>query len=345
MPIKYVNIPYPDFKLHEIIDPEQFDLNNDTFSKRLNEIIELLNTLTESAKEGGSGADKISLAPIAPFTSDKLQVFLQSIIDRLLSSESGSSGSEFIGSPSIEGVTGNTISEQLYSLKSLFDMLKSSVNTSIANKIGRDEVYTKNDVDKMALGLYRSVIEHKSFTLTEPSKTLELPSMWFNVDVDHIKVFVNGVYQTRSFEYAPTSKEITFNKELVAGTMIDVEIERNKRIYTSIENADINKAIGDSSTAKAGASQAIEVSSASLEIARVAKIRADESVERANAIIASTGDDNTEIVDGRLRSDGTVAPTLGVHIREIEQLTTNISIDAGLFGDSRSGVKIDGGVF
>lgn len=39
MPINPLNIPYPDFKIHEVIDPEQFDLNNERIVDKVNEVI------------------------------------------------------------------------------------------------------------------------------------------------------------------------------------------------------------------------------------------------------------------------------------------------------------------
>jgi hypothetical protein len=39
---------------------------------------------------------------------------------------------------------------------------------------------------------------------------------------------------------------------------------------------------------------------------------------RVSNIVAQTGNSNTEIVDARLRKDGTSATTLGVHVRELE---------------------------
>jgi hypothetical protein len=128
MAITNLNISYPDFTLGEVIDPEQFDLNNLETVNKINTIISVLNTITDSITDGGSGADSISLTAIAPFASTKLQVFLEDVITMLR----GTGGSAFIGAGTIAGVTGATVHAQLGSLKSLIDALTTSLNAEKA---------------------------------------------------------------------------------------------------------------------------------------------------------------------------------------------------------------------
>jgi len=52
-------------------------------------------------------------------------------------------------------------------------------------------------------------------------------------------------------------------------------------------------------------------------IAKQADKQSKEAITIAQNIIANAGNSNTEIVDGRLRDDGTAAPTIGEHIREV----------------------------
>lgn len=42
--IKNLVIPYPDFKLNDIIDPEQFDVNNADIVEKINEVITNINS-------------------------------------------------------------------------------------------------------------------------------------------------------------------------------------------------------------------------------------------------------------------------------------------------------------
>lgn len=50
---------------------------------------------------------------------------------------------------------------------------------------------------------------------------------------------------------------------------------------------------------------------------KAADAKSKTAIDRADNIIANVGNSNTEIVDSRLRIDGSAAPTLGRHLREI----------------------------
>lgn len=146
MTINNLQIPYPDFEMGQVIDPEQTDLNNRYLENKINEVIRLINKVTDSVEAGGSGADLISLTPIAPFTSNKVQAFLNEVITRLRSTADGVSGADFVASTTITGVTGNTVQAQLKSLKDLFDAEKARVTnamtaeTTRVNKLVNDEI-------------------------------------------------------------------------------------------------------------------------------------------------------------------------------------------------------------
>lgn len=47
MAINNVTIPFPDFKLQEVIDPDQFDANNASLVNKTNELVDKVNTLQE----------------------------------------------------------------------------------------------------------------------------------------------------------------------------------------------------------------------------------------------------------------------------------------------------------
>lgn len=164
--IERMNLPHPDFVLNEIIDPEEFDLNNATITEKINEVVVLLNTLTDSVVDGGSGADNISLTTVTPFISTKLQSFLEEVITRLRSTTANSSGADFIASTSITGVTGNTVQAQLKSLKGIFDTLQSQAN-SIQNQVTTNATnisnrYTKSEVDTKVTNLQNQVTTNAS---------------------------------------------------------------------------------------------------------------------------------------------------------------------------------------
>lgn len=131
--INSLSISFPDFKLQEIINPDEFDQNNADIVNKINSILGVLNQITDSVNDGGSGADAISLTPISSFTSNKLQTFLEDVTSRLQSTDSVSSGAGFIGAPTISGVTGSTVSAQLSSLKQILDALKVIVDSNVVS--------------------------------------------------------------------------------------------------------------------------------------------------------------------------------------------------------------------
>ena len=150
MAIESVYIPYPDFQLNEVIDPEQFDANNGYLVDKLNVIVSLLNQITDSS-ESGSGASLIDVSAIAPFASSKLQTFLQGVVARLQSIESTKSGSDFIGSSVITGVQGNTVQSQLQSLQANINKLKSDVQLVLNEKADKGNTYTVSQIDTLLM--------------------------------------------------------------------------------------------------------------------------------------------------------------------------------------------------
>lgn len=142
-------IPYGDFKLYDVIDPEQHDLNNATIILKINAVKDIVNQIINSAVDGSSGADLISLTPIQGFVSNKLQAFLSEVVSNLKSNN----GSLFIGSPSISGLSGTTVLDQLVSLNTIVTSLSSqltssisSVNSQISLKANSSDVYTKSEL-------------------------------------------------------------------------------------------------------------------------------------------------------------------------------------------------------
>jgi hypothetical protein len=159
MSIADLTIPFNDFKSLEIIDSEQFDLNNSEICTKINAVLTVLNQLTDSISDGGSGADKISLTAITPFVSTKLQSFLEEVMTRLRSTTDGASGADFLGSTLITGVSGVTIQAQLENLKSLLDSHRSSLDakdsdlqtqiTSNTNRVTSLETQTTSNTSRV----------------------------------------------------------------------------------------------------------------------------------------------------------------------------------------------------
>lgn len=133
--IEDLYLPYPDFKLQEIIDPEQFDINNEYTVIKMNQVLEVLNQIVNSIEDGQSGADLISLTPIPGFSSDKLQMFLEDFVQKL----NTVNGSAFIGTPALDGMPGLTVKEQLSQMKGIVDAIRSELSL-IINNSGNPEV-------------------------------------------------------------------------------------------------------------------------------------------------------------------------------------------------------------
>lgn len=147
MTINYKDIPYPDFVMGGLIDPEAFDLNNAVLLAGINETINTINKFLDSTTDGDSGADNISMTAIAPFISTKVQGVIEELVTKLTST----GGSTFVGVSPITGVTGTTVHAQLTSIKSQLATELSRIDalttrmataeTGIANR------YTKQEMD------------------------------------------------------------------------------------------------------------------------------------------------------------------------------------------------------
>lgn len=132
--IRNFNVTYPDFELGQIINPDEFDINNADIVIRINQIIEVLNQITDGIN--GNGADIIHIGDILPFTSERLQDFLQQLVDQLQSNEFDS-GARFIGASPITGVNGVTIQDQIESLYSLFIGVRDEITGRVNALDGR----------------------------------------------------------------------------------------------------------------------------------------------------------------------------------------------------------------
>lgn len=91
MTITSLVLPYPDFKLQEVIDPDQFDLNNQSISTKMNEISTAVNSNTTSitAKSDKSYVDTQDTGLQTQITSNKTADDARhaSLLDRMTSAE------------------------------------------------------------------------------------------------------------------------------------------------------------------------------------------------------------------------------------------------------------------
>lgn len=128
MAITDVSVPYPDFKLLDVIEPDQFDLNNSTLVEKINVMLAVLNQITDGVTDGTSGADAVSLTTIDVFTSTKLQSLLEEVITRLKATTDNASGADYIGATAIPELSGTTVQAQLESLKEFFTHYRKTVD-------------------------------------------------------------------------------------------------------------------------------------------------------------------------------------------------------------------------
>lgn len=160
MAIKDFNVSYPDFELDTIINPDEFDVNFADIMIRINQIIDVLNQITDGI--GGDGSDIIDIGDVLPFTSPKLQGFLDEFLTRLQSTEV-ESGAKFIGTSFIPDVQGGTVQDVLESLRSLHVALKALVESY------NDTIHARVDVVEGDMG----VIEGRVTVSEESIATLQ----------------------------------------------------------------------------------------------------------------------------------------------------------------------------
>lgn len=161
MPITDLTIPYPDFKMYEVIDSEQFDANNAQIIAKMNEIVQILGSVVGGTLNDNIIGSSVQVNPIEPFVSTDVQALFAEISTRLRSVADGLSGADLIGSTLITGVDGTTVQSQLESIKGLIDALilnDEGVTEGLAgHKISADHdarYYTKTLADeKMALNV------------------------------------------------------------------------------------------------------------------------------------------------------------------------------------------------
>lgn len=114
--IPVLQIPYDDFKMGDLIDPEQFDLNNLYFQNKVNEIVRFVNLLIASG-----GGEIINITPVPPFTATTVQGFLNEFTSAIQSITPDKSGATVIGSAPLTNLPGVNVEQQLKSINNLLD--------------------------------------------------------------------------------------------------------------------------------------------------------------------------------------------------------------------------------
>jgi len=140
MAIESKTLPYPDFVVNEILDPQEFDDNNATLVNAINEIIAKLNVITDSITDAGSGADNVALTAIDAFTSTTVQGIIEELNTQIKSVVDSASGADYVGATEIAGVTGTTVQTILENLKTLLDSAEGEGRTTESIKGNADNL-------------------------------------------------------------------------------------------------------------------------------------------------------------------------------------------------------------
>lgn len=128
-------IPFPDFMNGDVIDPEAFDENNAVIVGKLNQVVDLLNSLTAD-----NGASFISLVPSGGINGNNVQEFLTNLLTRLTSNVDGTSGASLVHTSEL-GFSSTDLEGVLKQLKSLVDL-----------KANSSETYTRDELSPFLSG-------------------------------------------------------------------------------------------------------------------------------------------------------------------------------------------------
>lgn len=147
---KIVNVTYNNFKNLDVIDPDQFDKNNDDLCDKIDEVVELVNKYNKTT-DNNSGADNIAITTIQTYSATSVQEFLEELLNSLQAIADGVSGADLVGATAIDGINGVTIQSILESLKSYIDTYNSTqdsnLNTHKSSGDHDDRYYTQLEID------------------------------------------------------------------------------------------------------------------------------------------------------------------------------------------------------
>lgn len=175
--LRQIVLPYPEFKLGEIIDPYEHNANNAEVVQKINQMITVLNSFINGEANTSLSAMAVHMPGVEPIGSTDLESFLRILVQSLRSIEATESGAHFVKSAPIAGVPGETIWEQLSFLSEAITGLKADtgepippeggveqtlagqlqriINEFSAHKAGGDHdsrYYTKGQIDEILTG-------------------------------------------------------------------------------------------------------------------------------------------------------------------------------------------------
>lgn len=130
---------------------------------------------------------------------------------------------------------------------------------------------------------------------------------WLDSSPEELRVKLNALIDDLGLETAAT---FIGAKDGITVTTVQAVLDKILQGFTNLEGVTNTKIADFESTTNTKVAD-IEV------VANGANVKSDFALLQANNIIANAGDSNTEIVDARLREDGTIATNVGTHIREV----------------------------
>lgn len=176
MALNSVQIPYPDFKLYEIIDPEQHDANNAELVARINAVIDMLNSVIGGEVADNISATAVSINPIEPFVDTNVGAMLNSLISKLYSVD----GAGFVKLNPIAGLEATNVQEALAKIYDVIDDIDTTTgSTDLALQVHKSSgdhdqrYYKKTEIDTKLVDIPNFVKKDGNFEGTWKNMTLE----------------------------------------------------------------------------------------------------------------------------------------------------------------------------
>lgn len=133
MGLQRLVLPYPEFRLGEVISPDEANANNGDIKIKIDEVMDFLSSITTEGEDIAQihiRGNAVEIVPIAPFASDNIEGALKELIERIRSTVLDASGADLVGSTAIDGIQGLTVQAQLNDLGRLIMNLSTDTVTS-----------------------------------------------------------------------------------------------------------------------------------------------------------------------------------------------------------------------
>lgn len=131
--LRQIVLPYPEFKLGEIIDPYEHNSNNSEMIIKINDMISVLNSFINGEANTNLSAMAVYMPGVEPIEGTDLETFLRNLIGLIRATTPGASGAHFVQSAKIEGLPGENVWEQVASLSELVTGLSAETGEPIDN--------------------------------------------------------------------------------------------------------------------------------------------------------------------------------------------------------------------